>query len=169
MEKEKHSKEIFDGPFGRQLDELIYITNRLRVSGLAILMGLILVIIIFATLMLYAKRSEMDNRYYIDLFSLYSWGLGVGFLLVGIFFLYRFNSLRNRGMIIYDEITEEIDWSSRRKEFIHRPSIDTRIIIKEFLKSTDLPFTSGSNGQAIYLVLYVLICLATIIITAFVH
>jgi hypothetical protein len=169
MEKDKYSKEIKESPFGNQLEELIFITKKLRSSGLFILLGLIAVIIIFATLTLFARRLYFDDRFIMYKFSLFSWVFGVTFLLMGVFMLYRFNALRNRGMIIYDEITEEIDWSSKRKEFIHRPSIDTRIIIKEFLKSTDLPFTSGSNGQAFYLILYVLICLATIIMTAFVH
>lgn len=169
MEKDRFLKEIKDSPFGHQLEELLFITKRLRTSGLFILVGLIVVIITFATLMLFVRRLYFHDGFILYQFSMFSWVFGVTFLLMGVFLLYRFNLLRNRGMIIYDEITEEIDWSSKRKEFIHRPSIETRIIIKEFLKSTDLPFTSGSNGQAFYLILYVLICLATIILTVFVH
>jgi hypothetical protein len=69
-------------------------------------------------------------------------------------------------MIVYEELTDEIDWSSKRKEFIHRPPVQTRIIIKEFLKISDLPFTSGTNGQAFYLVLFLIVIIASIVIKA---
>lgn len=91
------------------------------------------------------------------------------FIIFGIFLLFRFNSLRDKGMILYEEITDEIDWSRKRKEFIHRPPIQLRIIIKEFLKSTDLPFTTGKNGQAFYLLLFILNCIATVLIKILVN
>ncbi|WP_431108858.1 hypothetical protein [Winogradskyella poriferorum] len=85
-------------------------------------------------------------------------------ILFGIILLFKFNSLRDKGMILYEEITDEIDWSRKRKEFMHKPPLELRIIIKEFLKSTDLPFTSGKNGQAFYIVLFMVIAISTILI-----
>ena len=67
-------------------------------------------------------------------------------------------------MIFYEEITDEIDWSRKRKEFMHKPPIQLRIIIKEFLKATDLPFTSGKNGQGFYIILFLIIAVTTILV-----
>jgi len=89
------------------------------------------------------------------------------FICMGILLLLRFSMVRNKGMVIYEEITDEIDWSRKRKEFIHRPPLEIRIQIKEFLKSTDLPFTTGPNGQAFYLALYFIELISTILIRFF--
>lgn len=165
-ERDKISREIEDSPFRHQLEELIYISKRLRTYGSYILIGLVLSLIFLATYVVLLRRLYHSEDFIMIQVSLFAWLYALLTIIFGIFMLYRFNTLRNKGMIIYDEITEEIDWSSKRKEFIHRPPIETRIVIKEFLKAADLPFTSGSNGQAFYLILYILISIATIILMA---
>lgn len=169
-ENSKYSNEVEESEFSSQLKTLILLTKRLRFVGTAILMILILILVMLAMYVILHRQLVMENvrNGYSSYYNPF-WMVGIYallFLVVGIIALFYFNQLKNKGNIIYEELTEEIDWSTKRKEFIHRPSIETRIIIKEFLKATDLPFTSGNNGQAFYLVLYIVVSVATIIVIA---
>jgi len=165
-ERDKILKEVEQSPFRQQLEELIYISKKLRAYGLYTLIGLVLSIVLLATYVVLLQLLYRGESYIMFQLSLYAWSYALLIMVFGISILYKFNSIRNKGMIIYDEITEEIDWSSKRKEFLHRPPLETRIIIKEFLKSGDLPFTSGPNGQSFYLILYIAVSISTIIMMA---
>jgi hypothetical protein len=83
---------------------------------------------------------------------------------IGFYILYLFNNTRKKGMSLYSEITDDIDWGKKRKEYIYRPSIEARNSIRDFLHATDLPFTTGINGQALYVLGFVLISLAALIL-----
>lgn len=100
-----------------------------------------------------------------------SWDNGLIYLavifslfLVGFYILYRFNDTRKKGMALYAEITDDIEWGKKRREYLYNPPIKARSGIKDFLLATDLPFTSGINGQAIYVLCFILISLAAIIL-----
>jgi len=82
----------------------------------------------------------------------------------GLLFLARFNRLRKQGMTVYENLTEDIDWSSKRREYIHRPSREARSTIRDFLHAADLPFTNGVNGQAIYILGFVAIISAAVVL-----
>lgn len=81
--------------------------------------------------------------------------------------LFYFDNIRSKGMIVYEDLTDEMDWSIKRKELFHRPPLETRIVIRNFLKASDLPFTSGPNGRFFYLMLHVGILIATTVIKIF--
>lgn len=166
--------DIEDVEFRPQLMRLIYLTNVLKKYSLFILIALFGSLLALAGFAILRKKNVLLERMgsysyefstQLELASLF-----LVFMLVFlcILILFRFNSLRNKGMVIYEEITDEIDWSRKRKEFIHKPPIETRIIIKEFLKSTDLPFTSGTNGQAFYVILLFIVLISAIMIKVFV-
>ncbi len=80
-----------------------------------------------------------------------------------ILIIFMFYNLRNRGMAIYEEITDEIDYNNKSGNGNRLP-IELRVTIKDFLKSTDLPFTTGTNGQAFYLVLFLTLLLSVILL-----
>jgi hypothetical protein len=82
----------------------------------------------------------------------------------GFYILYLFNNIRKKGMSLYAEITDEIDWGKKRREYIYNPPIKLRSHIRDFLLATELPFTSGGNGQAIYVLGFIIISLAAIIL-----
>ena len=84
----------------------------------------------------------------------------------GIFSLLAFHRTKKRGMVYYEEIVDEIEWSSKRSDFKERPPIGIRVVIKDFLKSTDLPFTSGQNGQTFYFALFLALIFLTIALGA---
>ena len=173
MPKDKY--DIEDVEFRPQLLRLVSLTRILKKWGHIILFFLLLSLFALGAFGVLRKsnimRGNYINGYEYTIYSSYeNVALLFVFILVlfGILVLLRFSSLRNEGMIIYEEITDEIDWSRRRKEFIHKPPIETRIIIKEFLKSSDLPFTSGTNGQALYVILFFVILISAIMIKVFV-
>jgi hypothetical protein len=157
---------IDDNPFKEELLQLIEISARLRRMGLYILLCLISSIIFLAIYAILSRQYQREFYTFNNSIELIVWIYIFVLVIVGIFMLFRFSSLRNKGMIVYEELTDEIDWSSKRKEFMHRPPVQTRIIIKEFLKISDLPFTSGTNGQAFYLVLFFIVIIASIVIKA---
>ncbi len=151
-------------PFLERLENIKHILKRYSLMLLLIL----LLSIIFMTLFAFIHKYNLTREvYYSNMYTVFEIPLMImTFLsiLFGIILLFKFNSLRDKGMILYEEITDEIDWSRKRKEFMHKPPLELRIIIKEFLKSTDLPFTSGKNGQAFYIVLFMVIAISTILI-----
>lgn len=65
--------------------------------------------------------------------------------------------LRKRGNIIFNEISDELQWgleesrSGGAEKSIERPSLDIRLSLKNFIKSSDLPFYDGPNGVLIYM------------------
>jgi uncharacterized integral membrane protein len=138
-ETSKYNKEIEESPFGYQLKELIAITQKLRRYGYIILFVLVLTIILLGLYIVLIRQYDQGYKYknFGDPVHLIFIAYLFGAILTGIAFLFRFSQIKKKGMIVYEELTEEIDWSSKRKEFLHRPSIETRIIIKEFLKSSD--------------------------------
>ncbi|MDI9366616.1 MAG: hypothetical protein QM541_16790 [Flavobacterium sp.] len=172
MANEKYNIE--ESEFEPQLRRLISLTTILRKYGLLILVSLFGSLLALGGFAILRKRNIQLEQYtnfdYSDSSTLeMSMLLAVFFLVFfSVLILLRFNTLRNKGMIIYEELTDEIDWGRKRKEFIHRPPIETRIIIKEFLKATDLPFTTGTNGQAFYIVLLFIILISSIMIKVFV-
>jgi hypothetical protein len=156
--------DIEDSDFKPQLSRLIQLTRILKKYSSIILLTLLTCLFslcIFAIFhknnVTYRNNSNSEN----ELFALFFIFISV---LFGVFVLFRFNTVKNKGMVIYEELTDEIDWSRKRKEFIHRPPLELRIVIKEFLKATDLPFTTGTNGQAFYIVLFFLFLITGIII-----
>lgn len=170
---------INDSEFKKQLEELIFLTERLRRHSVRIFMIILLAILSFASFtylhsylnrQLSLRNNEVDiSSSYLEKYEFadfFSWAITLGILILGMFFLYQFFKIKKRGIIIYDELTDELDWGHKRKEFIKRPPIETRIIVKDFLQNTDLPFTDGQNGQIIYLVFFFLLVISTIIVKA---
>lgn len=156
----KINREIEDSQFSVQLKHLMLITRQLRSYSSYTIILLVFSLIFLTLVSIY--RRQFSIGYDLNILTLGIWMYSLLNIIMGIFILYKFSAIRKQGMIIYEELTEEIDWSSKRKEFIHRPPIETRIVIKEFLQASDLPFTSGANGQAFYLIMYVILSILTI-------
>lgn len=152
-------------PFLKRLEQIKYILKRYSLFILFTILGSIISMSLFAFI---HKYNVIDrDMYYSSFYSQFEIPLLLTtftFIVLGIILLFRFNTFRDKGMILYEEITDEIDWSRKRKEFMHKPPIELRIVIKEFLKATDLPFTSGKNGQGLYIVLFLVIAISTILI-----
>jgi hypothetical protein len=156
--------DIEDSDFKPQLSRLIELTKILKNYSSFILLTLLTCLFSVCIFAIFHKNN-VSNKYYNnsenELIALFFIFFSV---LFGVYILFRFNTIKNKGMVIYEELTDEIDWSRKRKEFIHRPPLELRIVIKEFLKATDLPFTTGTNGQAFYIVLFFVFLITGILI-----
>jgi hypothetical protein len=150
-------------PFLKRLEQIKYILKRYSLMILFTFLGSIIFMTLFAFSHKYTAMSSGYTNFYTQ-FENPLLLMTFIFIVLGIILLFRFNAFRDRGMILYEEITDEIDWSRKRKEFMHKPPMELRIVIKEFLKSTDLPFTSSKNGQGLYIILFLLIAISTILI-----
>jgi hypothetical protein len=172
MTKTRLNDEIKSTEFKMQLEELLFITRRLKGRGSLIFLILILSIAmcsieVFLHISALKEASSRGFKSFDKEFQESALFIGIILLLVyGTLLLYTFTNLRKRGAIIFDELTEEIDWSNKRKEYIYKPPIETRIIIKEFLRSGDLPFTTGVGGQTFYLVSFIILLISSIILNA---
>ncbi len=141
------------------LERLTGLSARLRILSAIVILVLLADIVALGCI---APYFTMMNRYsdYSDYFIYY-------FIIIfistsGIFSLLAFHGTKKRGMVYYEEIVDEIEWSSMRSDFKERPPIGIRVVIKDFLKSTDLPFTSGQNGQTLYFALFLALFFLTI-------
>lgn len=62
--------------------------------------------------------------------------------------LYMFDKCSQEGHLIYQEISDELEWNGSN----NRVSISTRYTLRKFLLADTLPFfRSGSNGPAMFL------------------
>ncbi len=162
---------IRQSEFRQELEELISITEKLKNQSSRIFVFIFLSIcslVVTTYFHNYVKINLKKVEFCNDCdqyayFEIVFWFTTLAILMLAIIVLFQFNKIKKKGLVIYDELTEELDWSHKRKEFIRKPPIETRIIIKDFLQSTDLPFTSGQNGQAFYLILIFLMIGITVI------
>lgn len=94
--------------------------------------------------------------------------------------IYRFDRVRSSGDLFFQEISDELEWYVRTtrgndittKQFHNtthgaRPSIETRIVLREFVQAAQLPLITGANGPLWYFIvnfaLLVLNCIVVLI------
>ncbi len=88
----------------------------------------------------------------------------------GIVLLFIFDSIRKSGMVLYDEISDELEWGFRTGNTVKRDvpgkRVQTaiRVAMRQFLQATDLPIVPGSAGQGIYFALFISLTIANMII-----
>uniref|UniRef100_UPI00404A4060 hypothetical protein n=1 Tax=Gelidibacter sp. TaxID=2018083 RepID=UPI00404A4060 len=158
-------KRIKDSDFYGELKELDNSTIILKKYGQLVL------IVLFSSIIscgIYGFFSslELDNNKNFEIIDILII-ITIVLVFIGVYLLYEFSRIREKGLIIYEEITDEIDWSKDRKNFIHRPALEIRVLIREFLKASDLPFTIGKIGQTYYLSLFILVLFSIILIKIF--
>src|SRR5204863_291803 len=79
--------------------------------------------------------------------------------LINLVFLFAYDNLKKRGDAIFEELSDELQWRLvPGNETItpkSRPRLDTRIAMREYILSTDLPLTRGKSGMQLYFALSV--------------
>ena len=146
----------------REIDDIL---KRLKFLTRQLSMGShFLVIILFASIVSLAVFSfYLKQRFYYSNYFI-SYVLSIMLPSVGILTLFLVSRQRKKGMVYYEELVDELEWSAKRKELRERIPIEYRITIKEFIKSTDLPFTSGPSGQSFYFVIFLVLIIMTIVL-----
>ena len=155
-------------PLGGWLRQLWLITRRLRAISTLIVMVLILSISSIVT-----STVLRVSAYYLGIFAL-------TFSISGIALLFYFDLTRKRGMILYDAITDKVEWArkvgrtegmtggyldyDRISEQLMRSTdrhSDYRFDMRRFLQATELPIVPGGAGQGFYLVVFILLAVVT--------
>lgn len=141
---------------------LYEITSELKDTSVKIIVGLIFSIIISispAFLRYFSKANYFSPSNSYELITadeVILLTIHVIFVIYGIGKISRFRDLRRTGMKIYEKITDDIDWGRKRVEFINKPNETLKRIIRQFLRTVDLPFSDSATGELIYITLYLL-------------
>jgi hypothetical protein len=167
----------------KYFETLSYFTWILRICASIIILGTLLNIAIyvyFISLFYHKTFNASPYQAYNPLDILPYLLLPLLLLIV----LYFWELIKNRGMIIFDEISDEIEWSHRTdrnlKEFprndvnsqrndinsliLEKPPLDIRLKLRMFLSSTRLPLAPDRYGVSFYALIQLMyIILFTII------
>ena len=90
---------------------------------------------------------------------------------MGIWFLTRFEALRRHGEVLFEELSNELQWQGVRGTGPSgptgpgdRPEIHKRIVLRSFIQASDLPLVPGKFGPTVYFLLFVVIAVAGILL-----
>lgn len=174
METVNSNNSEYEGnlsPIEKSFYSLNKITNRLSFYSKTILIltfiNLILSIVFWLQINYYSSRDYSSGNQFGVNFTLFF--CYISFLLV-LAALYFYESTRKHGEVLFEEISDELEWyvdnKFGKKSSSHRPEINSRILLRSFIKTTDLPFISGKSGPAVYLILNItLIIISTLYFT----
>lgn len=70
-----------------------------------------------------------------------------------------FERMVRRGNVLFEEISDELEWKVRHEEVEHsttppdqRPTLNPRIVLRAFAQTTDLPLVPGKFGPLFYVI-----------------
>lgn len=98
--------------------------------------------------------------------------LGIGAAIHGLYRLFIWNRLRQEGMALYEELSDEVEWrhldgarlAERGSQGAQRPNLTIRITLRDFLRATALPLVPGPFSVLIYFIFYVLFFVANLLV-----
>lgn len=133
----------------------------------------ILRIISFSTFILLITDLMMLATYLYNLdpyksqFQYFNFTLSIS--IIGIFFVVLHSMIRQNAYSYYEEITDEVEWNySRNNDSVSRFPIEVRVVIKTFLRTSNLPLTTSQNGNIIYFLLFLIFLLLPLIFNVFI-
>lgn len=158
----KREKQVFN------LDKAFYylkhITHKLHRLGLLIYSSTMLNLIIS-----FFFISKLD----IHLFGeVPKFGIALAIVFICLFSLSNlvmvvfYENYRKRGETLFEEISDEIQWrisdrqvSKYDEEVLidYKPWLESRVILRDFVKTTDLPLIPGKYGTSIYAIINIVI------------
>lgn len=154
-----------DSKLRDELERLEVIIKSLRIIGLMCAMGSFFNLCMF--LWLFMMRFPMSMGFMVNAVILF-------FVLAGVVY---FEILRKRGDAIFEELSDELQWYIRDGRKLktqtgdyddseswaeERPTLNARIVLRTFSRTTDLPLVPGRFGPAIYAGINLLIFMFTI-------
>lgn len=86
-------------------------------------------------------------------------GSSVSFVFL-IIALFAYDQLKRRGDVIFEELSNELQWSLDQDVQRKAASLDIRVLMRHYVFSSDLPLTRGPYGMGLYLALGVILWLA---------
>lgn len=85
----------------------------------------------------------------------------------GILLLFLFDWTRKQGLVDYDLVSDETEKYYRDSSTYLMDAgleLDLRRTIRKFIRATDLPFSPGGVGQILYLLLFLFVIIATLVL-----
>jgi|SRR5579859_7531997 len=107
------------------------------------------------------------------------WVYLVGILihLTGVVFLVSWERLKKDGLVLVEEISDEIEWDYRKRrqsadalpngERAQRPELEVRVALRGFLRAAELPLAPEQYSTLVYAAYFVACVFATILIAIF--
>jgi hypothetical protein len=91
----------------------------------------------------------------------------------GLVMLLRWEKRRKEGMVLYEEVSDEVEWRHRSQlkpkvgvinpKARRRAGLSIRLALRRFLSSTDLPFTPRQASGVAYTV-YFIVCIMLVVL-----
>ena len=142
----------------KSLYRLERLTRVLRIVGLfCFSLTVLCVVISFLTLF---NLSRVDSQYLSSNFRSYYRSYFYASLVAGILALILvvfYETLRKQGESLFEEISDELEWhilAEPSKQSAsptgERPSLSARIVLRSFVRATDLPLVPGKFGPSLY-------------------
>lgn len=139
-------------PLGYSLARLEKISMSLRQYGMLIFLLTLLDILFVVFISLgtrYLYSYLLRGGPVITVFATLNFLLALSFIVL-------YESLRRRGDSIFEEISDELQWNVGYRQSTtsgtadEMPPLKTRVILRSFARTTDLPLIPGKFGPAIY-------------------
>jgi len=133
-------------PYSSYLEQLAV---RLRILGLGLATGTLLGTLL-CPIVIRSSKSFSEN----DSFLIWMWLLGIN-----LFVTIIFDVSRRKGASMFEEISDEFQWSlSSRKVItkelsVARQPLEIRMATRSFLAASELPLVPGRFGPTIYAIL----------------
>ena len=87
---------------------------------------------------------------------------------VNIFLLFLFDLYKKRGDVLFNELSDEYEWRAKQSSVFFadsppkdRPQLAIRVVMREFIKNSDLPLLQGESGVRWYAVSSAVIWIGT--------
>lgn len=163
--------EVILSPIEISLNSLNKITKRLGLFSTLTLIGTLSDLLSCIVIFFKVANYSSSNYRNIDaqIFANFMIFLYVSSFIVILGALYLYESARRRGEVLFEEISDELEWhidNSGNTKASVRPEINSRISLRSFTRTTDLPFIPGKFGPAFYLTLNIfLIIISTVYVT----
>lgn len=144
--------------------ELAHLTRRLRIFGLV---ALTITVVNIGTLFWVIFLTARSRYIYVEggnSLVLTSIVFTVGTVVI----LSLFEALRKRGDVIFQELSDELQWHVGRRSGSEvpreRPLLDARVSLRAFSATSELPLIPGRFGGAIYAALNLSITLTSVLL-----
>jgi hypothetical protein len=154
--RDKYGSQVF-----ANLKRLVRITRTIEIVAMTVFILLISqMVILIASLLSLRRILYLHDT---DLILMASF-----IFFITILALFVHERLKRNGDIIFNEVSDELQWSLESRRFpkspndFHsekeqRPNITIRIILRTFIRNTDLPLAASRLGPLIYLAMSFLI------------
>ncbi|PHK15962.1 hypothetical protein VF12_40275 [Nostoc linckia z15] len=148
MEGKKYIIEPED--FENYLNRLQKIVSQVRILNISI------VTILFSSIILVISLITTNFNSTSEIMLMFN--LAILVPSIGFLFLIYHQVILKRGNTLYEELVDEVEWKYKMSiERFQRLPIQTRVILKDYIKNRDLPFVNGQMGTLLYLIFFFLI------------